>query len=345
MSNARMTADAARVRAAALASAQRLVEAARRSAEELHEQAARQAEAMLRAARAEVERVTEEATSRQAVQQVSWDAPGRVLAAATAEADLVRANAEARAEAMLSEARARAEREATQVVEAARTQASNERRQAAQELQLAWEELAALRELGATLVVHLDRARSLLAPTMGPAVAASRPASAAPARLVAAGAAVDTTTRTAAAAIAPTAPPVAPPPRVQPPSSGSPIPPSRAEPVQVAQPMREPEMRPAPPAARNGTATGEVDLVLPEQADRMTVEVMIAVLREQPGITVRAPIRRNQTLIVPLLVDRPVPLIPILQELPRVVAAVYSPSSSAASSAAGGHIMIELGDR
>ena len=345
VSNARLTADAARVRADALASAQRLVEAARQSAEELHEQAARQAEAMLRAARAEVERMTQDAASRRAVQQVSWDAPARVLEAATAEADLIRANAEARAEATVNESHGRAEREAAQMLEAARAQAGQERRQAAQELQQAWEELAALRELGATLVARLDRARSLLASTMGSAVGTSGTGPALMSRPPTASAVAESAPRIIAAAVAPTAPPFAPSARAQPPTSGSPNPPTRPEPALLPQPMREPDVRPAPLAPRNDTAIGEVDLVLPEQADRMTVEVMIAVLREQPGLTVRAPVRRHQTLVIPLLVDRPVPLIAILQELPRVVAAVYSPSSSAASSVAGGHIMIELGDR
>ncbi|HEY8742481.1 MAG TPA: hypothetical protein VIU62_05255 [Chloroflexota bacterium] len=343
ISTARLNDDAARVRADALAAAQRLVESARRSAEEIHEQAARQADAMLRAARAEVERMTEEIASRQALQQISWDAPGRILEAATAEADLVRAHAEARAEALLHDARARAEREAAQVLEAASKQASQASRQPTQELQQVWEELAALRELSTTLVARLDRAWSLLAPSMVPSSGPSGPGPSGPSRSPLASGAASSPSPATVVRAASAGTPAASAPRVPPPSGVASNPATRPEARRAPRPATEPEARPASPW--NAAPTGEVDLVLPEQADRMTVEVMIAVLREQPGLTVRAPVRRNQALIVPLLVDRPVPLIPILQELPRVVAAVYSPLSSAASSASGGHVMIELGDR
>ncbi|MGI8915628.1 MAG: hypothetical protein ACR2JY_17885 [Chloroflexota bacterium] len=285
-----LTGEAAHIRAEALASAQRLVEAARRSAKELYEQAARQSEAMVRTAQAEVERLTEEANSRQEalnVQQVSWDAPGLVLEAAGVEADQVRTDADARAGALLTDAHKRAEGEASQALQAARTQAEQEKRQVAREVQAAWEELSQLHELSASLLTRLDLARDRLGRVMG----IGEPAAAGANSLVAACGAESA-------------------PRTQP---SGPI--------------------------------GEVDLVLPEHADRMTVEVMMAVLREQPGITVQAATRRSQALVIPLVIDRPVPLVPILQELPRVVATTLSTASNGVSTASGGHVIIELGDR
>lgn len=88
----------------------------------------------------------------------------------------------------------------------------------------------------------------------------------------------------------------------------------------------------------------DVDLVLPSQADRMTVEVMMAVLREQPGITVRSASRRDGALVIPLTLDRPLPLVPILLELPRVAGARYSPTPWNGG-ARGGHVVIDLGGR
>ena len=279
--NAPPVAAAARIRADALASAQRLVEAARRSADELHAQATRQAEAMLHAARAEVEHLTEEANSRdvaKTVQQVSWDAPGRVLEAASAEADLIRAEAQAAAAVLLTNARRQAEREASQVLRAARDQVTQEQQQAAGELQAVGDGLAQLHRESIALWERLERTRTRLATL----------ASASP--------------------------------------DGRQSPPPRTAPS-------------------DALLTGELNLVLPERADRTTVEVMIAVLRDQPGIAVHNVSPRPQGLVIPLVVDRPVPLIPILQELPRVVAAVYSPPNGAAGNPSGGAIVLEFGDR
>lgn len=301
-------ADTARIRADALASAQRLVETARRSAEELHEQAVRQSEALLRAARAEVERLKAEATSQEVaktLQQVTWDAPGRVLEAAIAEADLLRAEARAGVTALLADARRQARREATEVLREARDQVAHEQQRTIADLQAVGEELTQLQQQSSALLERLGRLRARLA-TLTPEEtrgAETRPL------------------------LSPTANPDRAPAAVT-------APPGMAQPV-----------IPPPPAPSNGLLKGDLDLVLPDHADRMTVEVLIAVLRDQPGITVGPASRRHQSLVIPLVVDRPAPLIPILQELPRVVVASYSPPNGTVGSASGGTIVIELGDR
>jgi F0F1-type ATP synthase membrane subunit b/b' len=353
---ARLAAEAARIRADALASAQRLVEAARRSAEELHEQAVRQSEVMLRAARAEVARLTEEANGRQVaqtVQQVSWDAPGRVLEAANAEADRMRIEAQARADVIVHEGRIQAERDAALIVQAARDQAAQAQQQAAGELQAAVEELSHLQHLHGSRIERLDSARLRLLRGSGPA--ASEPVNARP--NPPAQATSDAPAPVTPPAVAPTngaLPAFSRPPTMNgmaiaiPDATQAPITARLATAGQPA-PSTHGTPLPAPPAAASAptpfTPSGDVDLVLPGHTDRMTIEVMLAVLREQPGITVRAAVRRKEALVIPLVVDRPVPLISILQELPRVVAAVYSPVGSVVSTATGGNIVIELGNR
>ncbi|HEV7214953.1 MAG TPA: hypothetical protein VGP33_07480 [Chloroflexota bacterium] len=359
--SARLSADAARIRADALASAQRLVETARRSAEEIQAQAARQAEAMVRAARAEVERLTEDAHSRQVaqtVQQVSWDAPARMLEAATAEADLVRASAETQARALLMEARLHAEREAEQLLQAARARAEEARQEVAARLEKAAEEVSQFKVLSSALAERLARANSLVAPSgnIGPAAPAASdglPRTAVVAS-VAGGAPVVMN-------VAPAPLPVRPPePTAGQGDSAGTVPeaPQEAaavEPTPTAVAMAAPPAEaPVPPAETlappsagvlDTTPLGEVDLVLPDRVDRITLEVMVAVLREQPGITVRAVGHRQQTLVIPLLVERPVPLLAILRELPRVARAAYVAHTGDAGVATGGHVTIELDER
>ena len=350
--SARLSADAARIRADALASAQRLVESARRSAEELQDQAARQAEAMVRAARAEVERLTEDATSRQVaqtVQQVSWDAPARVLVAATAEADLVRASAETQARALIQEARLHAEREADLLLQAARARAEEARQEVAGRLQKAAQELAQFQELSSALVERLARANSLVAPNGAAELNAAVPATAPPRAVVAvplqSSAPVQSVPALASLPMAPSEPA---PKRgdnggaVTPPQEAAPVEPTRAA---VATLPAAEAPTPPPTAILDTTPLGEVDLVLPERVDRITLEVMVAVLREQPGITVRAAGHRHQTLVIPLLVERPVPLLAILRELPRVAGVAYVPHVGDAGAATGGRVMIELDER
>ena len=355
--SARLSADAARIRADALASAQRLVEAARRSAEELQDQAARQAEAMVRAARAEVERLTEDANSRQVaqtVQQVSWDAPARVLEAATAEADLVRATAETQARALLREARLHAEREAEQLLQSARGRAEEARQEVAARLQKAAQEIAQFQELSAALVERLARANSLVSTTVGTGTDAAVTPIEAPPRAAppVSPAPIAPDQENVAPVQAVPQPPPEPAPEHGATASAGPPETQAAAPLQpkpaataVAARAAEPAAlapTPAPAVVLDTTPLGEVDLVLPERVDRITLEVMVAVLREQPGITVRPAGHRHQTLVIPLLVERPVPLLAILRELPRVAGAVYVPHAGDTGAATGGRVMIEL---
>jgi vacuolar-type H+-ATPase subunit H len=359
--SARLSADAARIRADALASAQRLVETARRSAEEIQEQAARQAEAMVRAARAEVERLTEDAHSRQVaqtVQQVSWDAPARMLEAATAEADLVRSSAETQARALLKEARLHAEREAEQLLQAARARAEEARQEVAARLQQAAQEISQFQVLSSALVERLARANSLVAPdgSAGPDVSAAATGSP---RSGVGGSSASSAPVEVNAAPAPL--PVTPPEPTPGPGAGAGAVPEPAqaaapvEPTPAAAPLASAAAETPAPAADASAPTaagvldttplGEVDLILPERVDRITLEVMVAVLREQPGITVRAVGHRQQTLVIPLLVERPVPLLAILRELPRVAGAAYVPHPGDAGVATGGRVTIVLDDR
>jgi hypothetical protein len=68
---------------------------------------------------------------------------------------------------------------------------------------------------------------------------------------------------------------------------------------------------------------GPIDLVLPETTDRMTTEVLSAVLRQQPGITVGQLTRRGGSLYLPVNLSRPVPLGAILREFPRISTVTY----------------------
>ncbi len=68
---------------------------------------------------------------------------------------------------------------------------------------------------------------------------------------------------------------------------------------------------------------GPIDLVLPETTDRMTTEVLSAVLRQQPGISVGQLTRRGGSLYLPVNLSRPVPLGAILREFPRISTVTY----------------------
>jgi hypothetical protein len=87
---------------------------------------------------------------------------------------------------------------------------------------------------------------------------------------------------------------------------------------------------------------GEIDVVLPVRADRTMVEVLMAVLHEQPGIVVRPAVTRDEAVHVPVTVERAMPLVPILLELPRVVGATYSPGNNVSGIASSGCIVVEL---
>jgi hypothetical protein len=63
--------------------------------------------------------------------------------------------------------------------------------------------------------------------------------------------------------------------------------------------------------------------VLPETTDRMTTEVLSAVLRQQPGISVGQLTRRGGSLYLPVNLSRPVPLGAILREFPRISTVTY----------------------
>lgn len=107
----------------------------------------------------------------------------------------------------------------------------------------------------------------------------------------------------------------------------------------------------APPITASVTATapldlamivGDIDVILPVRADRLMVEVLMAVLHEQPGIVVRPAVTRDEAVLVPVTVERAMPLVPILLELPRVVGATYSPGNKVSGIASSGRIVVEL---
>ena len=93
----------------------------------------------------------------------------------------------------------------------------------------------------------------------------------------------------------------------------------------------------------DGLLSGDVDLVLPRSADRVTLEVIVAVLREQPGVRVGDIKAHQETLIVPLSLARPMPLVPILRELPRVTTASLVPAQFAPVGSAPRHVRVDIG--
>lgn len=96
----------------------------------------------------------------------------------------------------------------------------------------------------------------------------------------------------------------------------------------------------APP--ERATLVGDIDVVLPARVDRVTVEVLTAVLREQPGIVVRPPARRDQAMVLSVAVERELPLIPILLELPRIAAVRDVPAPADAAHGQARRLVVEL---
>jgi hypothetical protein len=90
------------------------------------------------------------------------------------------------------------------------------------------------------------------------------------------------------------------------------------------------------------TLTGDVDLVLPRSADRITLEVIVAVLQEQPGVSVRKMQAYRDVLVVPVQLVRPVPLVAILRELPRVTSAELVPTGWKPVGTAPLHVIVQI---
>ncbi|MCL5946937.1 MAG: hypothetical protein M1298_02820, partial [Chloroflexi bacterium] len=88
--------------------------------------------------------------------------------------------------------------------------------------------------------------------------------------------------------------------------------------------------------------TGDIDLILPRTADRITLEVIVAVLQEQPGVTVRKMQTYRDTLVVPIQLVRPVPLVAILRELPRVASAELVPARFQPVGSAPLHVIVQI---